>query len=229
MNNPLDMMFSIGRTITKDSTNSYVHLAFALHLQHYKLISYPELIVKGRYIRVPEYVKVFIQKHSEVIMVANIINNRVVGLTFRTIGKVKDFSTWGNNKGLFYGLGALSPDFKYGQPIILVEGLLDCDVIKQFYPNVMAVLTNSLTKLQVDVLKYLTNNVIMLLDNDNAGIQGTKESMKSLGKSLIVRTLSHYPSLKDAGDLVKCEINKDPNYNFIYQYYKTMIEGAVLS
>ena len=54
MNNPLDMMFSIGRTVTKDSTNSYVHLAFTHHLQHYKLISYPELIVKGKYIRVPD-------------------------------------------------------------------------------------------------------------------------------------------------------------------------------
>ena len=220
-------LFEIGRLITEDSSNPYLHLAYVNKFTHYKLITYGEIFIKARNLNMPEFVRSFIQNKNQVLMMANIISGKVVGLTFRTVEGPKDFLTWGNNRGNFYGLGQLSPDFKYGDPIVLVEGLMDCDVVKQFYPNTLAVLTATLTKNQVAVLTRLTNNVILMLDNDDAGQQGTKKSIRSIQDKCSIRVFNHYPKLKDAGDIVKAELNKDENYDFIVNYYKQGLKNLV--
>lgn len=220
-------VFETGREIVEDSMNPYLHLAYKNHYKHYRLISSGEIFMKSKSIKIPEFVKAFIINNNEVLMMANIISGKVVGLTFRTINGAKDFLTWGNNKGNFYGLGQLQPDFKFGDPVILVEGLMDCDVIKQFYPNTMAVLTSSLTRNQVATLTRLTDRVILMLDNDEAGKKGTVASEKSLKNKCMVQVFQHHSRLKDAGDIIKLEINNDPDYNFIVQYYKTCINNLV--
>lgn len=220
-------VLEIGRLITEDSSNPYLHLAYKNKYKHYRLITYGEIFIKARSVNVPEFVKSFIQNNNQVLMMANIISGKVVGLTFRTIEGPKDFLTWGNNKGNFYGLGQLSPSFKYGDPIVLVEGLMDCDVVKQFYPNTLAVLTSSLTKNQTAVLTRLTNNVILMLDNDKAGELGTNLSIKAISNKCTIRVFKHYPRLKDAGDIVKAELNNDEDYDFIINYYKQGLGNMV--
>lgn len=220
-------VFELGRLITNDSTNKYLHLAYINHFKHYKLISSGEIFVKGRNLDIPEFVKAFIQNNNQVLMMANIISGKVVGLTFRTIEGPKDFLTWGNNKGNFYGLGQLSQSFKYGDPIILVEGLFDCDVIKQYYPNTMAVLTSGLTKNQTAVLTRLTNNVILMLDNDEAGERGTSYSELSISNKCNVRIFKHHPKCKDPGDIISLKMNNDEDADFIEEYYKRSIQNMV--
>lgn len=221
-------VFELGRLITEDSTtNSYLHLAYKNKYKHYRLITSGEIVIKGKNLEIPEFVKSFVVNNNEVLMMANIISGKVVGLTFRTIEGPKDFLTWGNNKGNFYGLGQLSPDFKYGDPVILVEGLLDCDVIKQYYPNTMAVLTSGLTKNQTATLTRLTNNVILMLDNDDAGKYGTIASERAIKDKCTVRVFQHHSRLKDPGDLIKLELNKDEDLDFIESYYKMGIANLV--
>lgn len=220
-------LFEIGRLITEDSNNPYLHLAYKNKYKHYRLISSGEVFIKCRNIEIPEFVKSFIQNNNNVLMMANIISGKVVGLTFRTIEGEKDFLTWGNNKGNFYGLGQMNPNFKFGDPIILVEGLMDCDVIKQYYPNTLAVLTSGLTKNQIAVLTRLTNNVILMFDNDDAGVRGTRASEQAIRSKCKVTVFQHYPKLKDPGDIIKSEINKDPDLDFIIDYYKIGIKNIV--
>lgn len=220
-------LFELGRMIDKDSTNKYLHLAYKNKYKHYRLITSGEILIKGRNLDIPEFVKSFIQNNNNVLMMANIISGKVVGLTFRTIEGPKDFLTWGNNKGNFYGLGQLKSDFKYGDPVILVEGLLDCDVIKQYYPNTMAVLTSGLTKNQTAVLTRLTNNVILMFDNDEAGKTGTIMSERAIQDKCNVRVFQHHNRLKDPGDIIDLEIKKDEDIDFIEAYYKMGIENLV--
>lgn len=220
-------VFEIGRLITEDSKNKYLHLAYVNKFKHYKLISSGEIFIKGRNLNVPEFVKAFIQNNNQVLMMANIISGKVVGLTFRTIEGPKDFLTWGNNKGNFYGLGQLDENFKYGDPIILVEGLFDCDVIKQYYKNTMAVLTSGLTKNQTAVLTRLTNNVILMLDNDDAGKTGTKYSDLAINKKCNVKIFKHHPKCKDPGDIISLQLMNDADADFIEAYYKNSIQNLV--
>lgn len=220
-------LFNIGRLITEDSNNPYLHLAYKNKYKHYRLISSGEIFIKGKNMDIPEFVKSFVYNNNQVLMMANIISGKVVGLTFRTIEGEKDFLTWGNNKGNFYGLGQMNPNFKFGDPIILVEGLMDCDVIKQYYPNTLAVLTSGLTKNQIAVLTRLTNNVILMFDNDDAGFLGTKYSEKAIRDKCNVKIFKHHNRLKDPGDIIKLELNKDPDLDFIEMYYKMSIKNLV--
>lgn len=220
-------VFELGRLIIEDSTNKYLHLAYKNKFKHYRLITGGEILVKGRNLDIPEFVKAFIANNNQVLMMANIIAGKVVGLTFRTIEGPKDFLTWGNNKGNFYGLGQLSQSFKYGDPIILVEGLMDCDVIKQYYPNTMAVLTSGLTKNQTAVLTRLTNNVILMFDNDEAGERGTRFSEQAIKDKCMVKIFKHHPKCKDPGDIVSLELNKDEDYDFINKYYEMSIQNMI--
>lgn len=221
-------VFDLGRLITEDSkTNPYLHLAYKNKYKHYRLITSGEILIKGKNLEIPEFVKSFVSNNNEVLMMANIISGKVVGLTFRTINGPKDFLTWGNNKGNFYGLGQLDPNFKYGDPIILVEGLMDCDVIKQYYINTMAVLTSGLTKNQTATLTRLTNRVILMLDNDEAGRLGTISSEKAIKNKCDVKVFQHHSRLKDPGDIIKLELNKDEDLDFIETYYKIGISNLV--
>lgn len=220
-------VFELGRLITEDSNNKYLHLAYKNKYKHYRLITSGELFIKGKNLDIPEFVRAFIYNNNQVLMMANIISGKVIGITFRTIEGPKDFLTWGSNKGNFYGIGQLDVSFKYGDPIILVEGLLDCDVIKQYYNNTMAVLTSGLTKNQVAVITRLTNNVILMFDNDDAGMKGTKSSLRSLQGKCSVKVFQHHSSCKDPGDIITKEMNNDEDIDFIHQYYKSAINNLV--
>lgn len=220
-------LFELGTLVQEDSDNKYLHLAYKNKLKHYRIMTSGVVMIRGKNLDVPEFVKSFIINNNKVLMMANIIAGKVVGITFRTLEGPKDFLTWGNNKGNFYGLGQLAPNFKYGDPIILVEGLFDCDVVKQYYTNTLAVLTSGLTKNQTAVITRLTNNIILMLDNDEAGIKGTRLSENAIREKCNVRLFQHHPKCKDPGDIITMEINNDEDYDFINTYYKMSIENLV--
>lgn len=49
----------------------------------------------------------------------------------------KSLLNYGTTKGTFYGLGELEDNFKFGKPILLVEGHLDRDTMATIYPNTL--------------------------------------------------------------------------------------------
>lgn len=220
----LTKLFDIGRPIDKlNKSNKYLYFAYKYKFNNYKLISSGELLIRGKDLNIPDYVKQFISIHKEALMIANIFNNQVVSIIFRTIKGDKEFIKLGYSKSLFYGLGDLSKDFKFGDPILLVEGNLDRDRMSVIYKNTLGITTSSISSSQLQLLENLTNNFILMLDNDEAGIKGSKNTfykLKDLGK---VKILNHEPHLKDAGDLIDLEIRNDYNLNYILNYYKMQI------
>lgn len=230
MENELDNLtkiFNLGRAITKDSSFPYIHLGFKEKLDNYKLISSGELIIRGKDLVVPEYIKDFVIYNDEVLMIAEILNNKVVNITFRTIKGNKEFMKLGNTKAMLYGLGKLGDNFKYGTPILLVEGHLDRDVMANtIYPYTLGIMTNRLSKVQVELLTGLTNKFILMLDNDKAGETGTKNISYYLQGNNI-DYLIHDPYLKDAGDLVKLELTNKHKYKELVELYKAQISSIL--
>lgn len=220
----LTKLFNIGRPIDKlNKSNKYLYFAYKYKFNNYKLISSGELLIRGKDLNIPDYVKQFISIHKEALMIANIFNNQVVSIIFRTIKDEKEFIKLGYSKSLFYGLGDLDKSFKYGDPILLVEGNLDRDRMSLIYKNTLGITTSSISTSQYQLLENLTNNFILMLDNDEAGIKGSKNTfykLKDLGR---VKILKHEPHLKDAGDLIDLEIRNDYNLNYIIDYYKMQI------
>ena len=221
----LRKIFELGRPITEDNNFPYIHFAYKYKKANYRIITSGELLIRGRNLDIPQFVVEFITFHNEAIMIANIVANKVLSIVFRSTDRNKEFMKLGTTKSTFYGLGELSSDFRYGMPILLVEGHLDRDMMATIYPNTLGVMTSHLSRSQVELLTGLTNSFILMLDNDEAGREGTKHAKYVLrGNKIYI--MKHDSSLKDAGDLVKLEMHNKSKFNDIIDDYRTQIEFA---
>ena len=218
----LKKIFELGRPIIEDSNFPYIHFAYKFNKKNYRLITSGELLIRGRDLDIPQFLVQFMSFHNEAVMIANIIDNKIISIVFRSTDKNKEFIKVGTTKSSFYGLGELSEDFKYGTPILLVEGHLDRDMMATIYPNTLGIMTSHLSKSQINILSYLTNKFILMLDNDEAGIEGQKTAKYQLKGNKIME-LKHYNKLKDAGDLVKLDITNHKLYEEIVENYKQQI------
>lgn len=105
--------------------------------------------------------------------------------------------------GFYTASTAIGRPFIYGEPIIVVEGVLDAEVASLAYPWVVATLTAKISEAQAFLLSGLTNLVIFSFDNDEAGDKGMRFSAKYL-KKWGIQSVRMPPTkrLKDWGDLL---------------------------
>lgn len=73
-------------------------------------------------------------------------------------------------------------NFKKNTPIIVTEGTKDCIILQKYYPYVLALLTAGVTVANANILKAMTNKVILAYDRDSTGLKETKEDIKKLQK-----------------------------------------------
>lgn len=77
------------------------------------------------------------------------------------------------------------------EPIIVVEGYKACVwMIQHGFRNTVAVMGSSMTKTQADLLRRLSSEIVLFLDNDTAGRKATGRLGKWLAKSLDVSVCS---------------------------------------
>lgn len=202
------------------TSNKYIYYINNNESQ-YKIISSIQAL---RLTNIPEFLRLYLQRNGDCIMIPNKINDIVYSLTFRTLGDRKQFLKYGNVTHFLYNLGNLPDDFTYGTPLILLEGNLDCDVMKNIYPYTVASLTSDLSTNQVQLISHLTDKVIVAYDNDESGISGYYRVRNKL-QSVNVRTtkFNHYNKLHDLGDLIDLKIKDEDEYNYIVRSYKNQI------
>ena len=71
--------------------------------------------------------------------------------------------------------------FKKGMPIALVEGEKDAIALQTIYPYTLAMGRNTLGN-NIKYLKYLTNDFIIIPDNDEAGLKGYERIKRDIDK-----------------------------------------------
>ena len=94
-------------------------------------------------------------------------------------------------------------DFKKGMPIALVEGEKDAIVLQTIYPYTLAMGRNTLGN-NLKYLKYLTNDFIIIPDNDEAGLRGyekIKRDMDKYGLKLHPIFIPKNSGFKDVADI----------------------------
>lgn len=218
MPNVKTQLFNIARPVDQ-VRNKYEWFANKYKVDNYKVITSGELLIRGKTLDIPNYIKEFIKDNEEVLLLANYIGDEVSGIVFRGI-KEKAFINYGFGKGTFYGIGDLDSDFKYGDLLVLVEGTIDRDICsKTITKNCLSVLTSTVSNNQARVLKYLTNKVLLLLDNDEAGNRGTEATRRKLHNlGITTYVIPKSNKIKDLGDIASMMMDNKNCSNIIDMY-----------
>lgn len=188
----------------------------------YKVISATQALNSGT--KLPEFIIEYLHKNGDCVLIPNIIKNRIYSITCRNIQGKKQFLKIGDVSHTLYNLGNLPQDFRYGTPLVLVEGNLDCDSMKQIYPYTVASLTSTLSTNQIQLISSLTNKVIIAYDNDEAGQTGfysTRKKLTNLGVTVL--KFNHATNMHDLGDLIDLKIKDPDDYQYLYNSYKNQI------
>ena len=222
----LNEIYNMGDASVKDiKRNKYLYF-MNKYKTNYKFISASKLLISK--LSLPEYLKDYLRTSGDSILIPNKINDTVYSLTFRNITGKKQFLKVGPTAHLFYGLGDLPEDFTYGIPIVIVEGNMDCDSIKQLYPYALATLTNSISANQIQILAYLTDKVIIAYDNDEAGKQGYWNAYNSLTKyGFKVKRFEHSRNVKDFGDMIEAQMTDPDMYEHLRHLYIKRLQELV--
>ena len=223
----------MGSEVSQDyvKLNKYTYFGYTFKAPHYRIINIGKLIHEGIKIKedLPEYVHKFIGNQGEVLMVANIIEKYIPMLQLRSIRGDKAFSVYGSQTKCLYGLGMIPKDFKYGDWLLICEGIMDTDVARSFGIASVGMMTSTLTTMQLEIVKLLTNKVILCYDNDKAGRAGYKKDSKKLKDlGFEVKCLIQYQDMKDLGDLMQLKYEGNEfDFNIAYQYYKNMVNQLI--
>ena len=105
------------------------------------------------------------------------------------------------------------------RPIILVEGFKACMWVWQAgFTNVVALLGNRVTVEQKWMLDHLGVPVILMLDGDEAGREGTVRSGLTLAKSMSVK-VTRLPEHEQPNDLTVEQLNRQLDDSTIFQLW----------
>ena len=105
-----------------------------------------------------------------------------------------------------------------GMPIILVEGVLDSIWMHQNgYSTTLALMGVYCSKKQLDLLCKLTSQVILSMDNDDAGKYATEQLSKYIGSKLSVSIVGEYEGkdLQDVKPSYLDQIIRNNQYNWV--------------
>lgn len=148
--------------------------------------------------KLPDHIQNFIKKHGEVYVLPIEDVSCIRAIFFRAI-LTKDFRMIFDGNPMMYGLFRFKK-FKYGDLVILSEGIKDAEAIARFYPYSLAVLTNRVTQKQSEVLKRLTDNFVFVADSDKWGHENERLNLRAGAKSVF-----YVPGGKDPGEYFEKE------------------------
>lgn len=206
-------------------SNKYVHLATDYGYSHYRMCSVQDLKRLGVFDSLSFYRKNFFTENGAVVAIFNEMNDRVASVVFRSLS-TKAFMDY----SIFYtayGFNLMRDDFRYGDPVILTEGIYDADSVRPLFQDVLAMLTSNITIGQAEVLKTLTDNFIVLFDSDEAGMSGYKTAMRRLLGSK-VQMIQVFKGDKDVGEMEEYrKAGKLSEYAERRDFYKEQIDSSV--
>jgi len=187
-------------------------------------IAYPKTIIDSMGPRAS--LESYFENHPLILPIHNTYGN-AVGLMGRTLlseeeMKERNLYKYKNTQesdifkksNLLYGLyenkqSIIDNDFVY-----IVEGQFD--VIKaseRGYSNIVGLGTASMNFYQFSVISRYTNNIVMLLDNDEAGERGRKSIIKQFAKYANIQNFYLPESYKDIDEYLRT--NQDDAISFI--------------
>lgn len=231
MNFNLNKVFESGRDLERKDVllSKYTMNAYKKDLDNYRIMTLGSIINKEWKNDIPDYIIEFLNDEGQVVSIANIVLNQVAQIQFRSL-KEKKFTVLGRQTAVPYGIGQFSDDFKYGDWVVITEGTSDRDALIDIYPNTIAVLTSGLTTIQRQLIKNLTNKVILLYDNDKAGLDGMDKDSYILREKMGIKveTIDYIEDVEDPGTILEYKYEgKSFDAEHLESYFETWLRNIM--
>ena len=199
--------FSEARKVEKKdiNKNKYTMVAYNKNLDNYRIMTVGDL-VRNKWKPdkdVEYYVMEYIKNQGEVLLIANKLLKTIPQIQIRAFNpedKNNRFTVKGKQASVPYGFGMMDDDFSYGDWVILVEGMSDREALIDIYPNVMAVLSDGISTVQMELIRNLTDKFLIIYDNDEVGSKGFYRDRKKLKEEGKTVKGFRYPKGSDVGD-----------------------------
>lgn len=230
MNKELNELYNLGREVPKELIN--------LNKDTW-LVS--NNIIEARYLDINDAINnpnlsisTYLSQQTAVLMYPNRVGNVIIDIFVRPLyTRVAPLKL--GPQILPYNIGNFRQDFKYGDPIILVEGTADLALVKLLGElDIIAMNTAKLPKHHLETLTKISNNFLLLADNDEPGQRAARSmtyDFRERGATL--KILPQFKDYKDTGDLLQdlklfTETQDYSLKNKIEQaktYYRTLIKN----
>lgn len=220
--------------------NKYAILKKEANIKHWRLVSIEQLVEKNIFKMFGPAYRDFFNKAGKLVFMYNYCGKKLLSVIIRSL-KDKEFMDISINSGIVYGLNEIPEDFKYGDTVVITEGLYDKEVMSIYlkelnikaYP--IALLTSSLSNKKADVLSTITDCFIINPDNDKAGNNSIDKDIKLLKTKVIEKSgrvkigilktpenVIGITNIKDIGDCYP--INKYVSNNILEQLNSGIIK-----
>lgn len=179
----------------------------------------------------------YISRNEAILLFPNIVGDKIVDIFVKPLYSKAEPLKLGDDR-FPYNIGNLDPGFKYGDPLVLVEGLADGAALKLISPriNFIVMQRSSLSMTQLELLSQITNKFIVIPDRDEAGTRGYTKMwyrFRDLGATCV--SLNQFRYFKDTGDLLDRVLyylnTRDTSIleeiELAQTYYKTALEIEV--
>ena len=204
----LNEIYSCARCIEENESNiskyHYIGYYYNKDFRIFDISNLSGLLENNNLSDLPQNLVEFVNTEKQVLFIPNIIDGCVIEIICRSIKNKRFINISSGMPSMFYNIGRLPQERKFIDPIIICEGTADCEYIKNnINKNVLACLTDSISVLKMEVLRTLTNHVILSFDNDDAGKDAEKrESYKLKRLGFFVERMHPQPWYKDYGDMI---------------------------
>jgi DNA primase catalytic core len=130
----------------------------------------------------------------------------------KKIAKYKNTSDFRKGNYL-YGLYQNKQHIIDQNSVYIVEGQFDViKAMERGIRNIVAIGNNNITSYQFSVISRYASNIIMLLDNDEAGVKGRKSAISKFGKFANIQNFYIPESYKDIDEyLTQCD-DESPSF-----------------
>jgi hypothetical protein len=191
-----------------NSSDRYVVIAKKLNLYRFKVITFQDID------KSEGYLYNFLVNNGPSMIYPLIISHCLLGYNVRTIA-TKNFCCLSINPFYLYSSHIAiehlnSKTLLYNTPLMFSEGAIDSDFLSTIYPLSFAYMTSGINSMVSQFISTLTSRIIMVPDNDRAGLDGEKKTIYNMKKHGVkVDVFRVDSSFKDSGEVLDALIKKD--------------------
>lgn len=228
----LEAIVSLSTPLTQEDSkaNKYTFFGYKYKRNNYRKFNLESLI--NLIHLYPEYENskffYYINKYKETVLIINYILEKPVALFFKPFYK-KDNYVIHNNYLFPYNIGFLNRTRVFKDPIILCEGIADCEYLRSIYPDTISMLGSNLSTFNFNLLKRLTKKIILCNDNDETGYSSiNKLRKKVIYNNMFFDVLKVPKDMKDAGEMLDLlKTNNRTCFDINNNYYKIQLNSLV--